>query len=750
MIKFKFDPTKPYQVITYARMSTDTQNPCSPEQQQNEIDERLRRKKLPWTTIKNYVDRGISGRYAKKRPGYQQMLRDIRSGNIKPDLILVDTQERLGRSTSMAQVRLELQNKYGVLILSADSDFSDPTSTAGQINSAFQEIRGSEENRVKSHQVMRGKKDAVRKGYWPGGPAPRGFDLQLERPTEGQGQYGARTKLIPNTEQAYVLRLLFERAKETNHGAGRLAKFLNEHEDISQDLKPFFSTTVDYWLQNRLYIGEFVFNKYSLDVVEDCRVRNRNDEEDLLVIPHFCEAIVPEELFNEVQALRHRRKRPKDLSSTACKLIKPILLPTSVKYALAGFVRCGSCGASMVPTSHGSDTEKRQAYYRCPRRSEGNCENKRHVSADWLEHVVFDELKRSLIGDSLNPSEIFGADESSPLALSTEIELLIAEVQNALQMLQQPDHSPIPSLQQQITELSVRIQGYLMSISSINLSSSARELLERQLSESIEKKRTLENRVCEIESIVTHSAAACNQSTIIARLTCLSEILQTGNPSRLNLELSLHIDKIDCHKSGDVVLRTCKLGAFRDALPLLAVDEGIEDELVPLASPRKVKPRRRATLRLQSDGEDENELQALAEFAADPNRFAGINEKWFHERTFSVPVPMGWAEKNARIVAEKRKQGLTEQAIAVEQNVSLPTVRKALKIAKKTDPELALLPRKMPRPRWHETHADEVFRRKQAGESLESLARQYKKCEETLRKAVVLGRNRAEELNSAT
>ena len=91
MIKFKFDPSKPYEAVTYARMSTDAQNPCSPEQQQSEIDERLRRRKLPWTITKNYVDRGISGRYVKKRPGYQQMLRDIRSENIKPDLILVDT-----------------------------------------------------------------------------------------------------------------------------------------------------------------------------------------------------------------------------------------------------------------------------------------------------------------------------------------------------------------------------------------------------------------------------------------------------------------------------------------------------------------------------------------------------------------------------------------------------------------------------------------------------------------------------------
>ena len=79
----------------------------------------------------------------------------------------------------------------------------------------------------------------------------------------------------------------------------------------------------------------------------------------------------------------------------------------------------------------------------------------------------------------------------------------------------------------------------------------------------------------------------------------------------------------------------------------------------------------------------------------------------------------------------------------------MPTIRKALKIAKRTDPDLAALPRKMPRARWEESVADEVFLRKQAGESMESIAQHYRKCEETIRKAVVLGRKRAIEKRSA-
>jgi hypothetical protein len=39
--------------------------------------------------------------------------------------------------------------------------------------------------------------------------------------------------------------------------------------------------------------------------------------------------------------------------------------------------------------------------------------------------------------------------------------------------------------------------------------------------------------------------------------------LARNNPTLGNLELSMHIDRIDCYDDGKVVLRTCKLGAVR-------------------------------------------------------------------------------------------------------------------------------------------------------------------------------------------
>ena len=58
-------------------------------------------------------------------------------------------------------------------------------------------------------------------------------------------------------------------------------------------------------------------------------------------------------------------------------------------------------------------------------------------------------------------------------------------------------------------------------------------------------------------------------------------------------------------------MRTCQLGAFVEAIALLADDECPPDETVTDVSCQKVKPRRRATLRLYGEVDDANELRDL-------------------------------------------------------------------------------------------------------------------------------------------
>ena len=82
--------------------------------------------------------RGHVGPLVGKRPGFQRMLKDLRSGRVKADLILVDTFERFGRAEEIASIRQKLEARHKILVLTADSNFTDPTSPAGRALAAIE------------------------------------------------------------------------------------------------------------------------------------------------------------------------------------------------------------------------------------------------------------------------------------------------------------------------------------------------------------------------------------------------------------------------------------------------------------------------------------------------------------------------------------------------------------------------------------------------------------------------------------
>ena len=178
MLERKYDPTSPYRYVTYGRMSDPKQNKRSPDQQFNTISETLARCGYPWVCVGSYRDDGISGRYLRKRPGLQRLLRDVEAGLLQVDLIAVDTLERLGRADEIGELRRKLFVEHGVLVVAADNHFADPTGVVGKAVGLVENIRSTEDGRIKAHNVVRGKKDAARRMRWPGGPPPFGLRLK--------------------------------------------------------------------------------------------------------------------------------------------------------------------------------------------------------------------------------------------------------------------------------------------------------------------------------------------------------------------------------------------------------------------------------------------------------------------------------------------------------------------------------------------------------------------------------------------
>ena len=406
MLKRFFDPTLVYQVVIYLRMSSELQNKRSPQQQLNEIKRRLKVLGYKWVIVKVYRDDAKSGRYLRNRPGYQKMMQEIKSGVVVADLILVDTLERFGRVEELQGIRKDLYERFGVLVLTGDTDFADPNTPQGKALGMFESMRACEHGRILGHNVLRGKRDAALQKHWPGGPPPFGYMLKSIMKTVKGREEVDYCVLVPNSETAWIIDKLFRKAAATSWGTTRLARFLNADADIPEKFKPFHPATIGYWLDNSIYFGELLWEQHATGIVQDMRVVERNAEDDMLRVPEFCEPIVDRAIWEQVHAVRQiRRSRIAEARRRKAegndKLIEPSAPGLSVKYLLSGLVYCAECGLRMTAASSPeyittSGESKRYVSYGCSSYLAGHCNNSRRVPEQWLRDVVITKILQRL------------------------------------------------------------------------------------------------------------------------------------------------------------------------------------------------------------------------------------------------------------------------------------------------------------------------------------------------------------------
>ena len=255
MLKQKFDYTLFRNVIVYLRMSSENQSKSSPDQQLRSIRKRIKDAGLSWRIVKVYRDDAISGKTAHNRPQFLQMLRDIKSGAVCTTVILVDTIERFGRMDDLDKYRRDLRHHHGVYVLTADRNFADPNSVESKYTEVFENLRASEDSRIKANDVVRGKIQAIEDGYWAGSPVPLGYKLKVVHIERRRNRHVPHHKLVIDPKTAGIVRILFKASAEHPFwGRTRLARYLNSHEGIPDEYKPFHDATVGYQMGRAFWV----------------------------------------------------------------------------------------------------------------------------------------------------------------------------------------------------------------------------------------------------------------------------------------------------------------------------------------------------------------------------------------------------------------------------------------------------------------------------------------------------------------
>ena len=328
---------------------------------------------------------------------------------------------------------------------------------------------------------------------------------------------------------------------------------------------------------------------------------------------------------------------------------------------------------------------------------------------------------------------------ASKLEASTwypELKVLIAD---ALTRRHENTPDRRPALLTDAEKLERQNRGWSQSLGNPDLPLVVRRQIEADMAVTQSRLTEIQTELIQLDAAASHSAIEISADDVAARLNRLTDSLAATDPTRTNLELSMHIDKIVGFDDGRVTVRTCRLGAIAEAVECLADFPAAQPATMSTANGiYKARPRRRARLRVGGEDDQGNNLDDTVHFVTDVHRFAGLGPEWFTEDEFRIPEPTCWAKENAAAVAARRKAGLTHAELSIEFQVSIPTIRHALRIAGESDETLKSLPRKMPRACWPEEHYSEVATMWHQGLRVKELMAHFKKSQTLLREALRL------------
>lgn len=255
-------------VVIYARVSTEHEAQISALENQLDWYKPFLEIHPEWTLVGRYVDEGITGTSAEKRPEFMRMIEDAKKH--KFDMILTREVSRFARNTvdtlqytrMLKDLRVEV-NFINDGIKTFDSD--------GELRLTIMSTLAQDESRKTSIRVKSGQQTSMDNGVYYGNGNILGYD-RVEQILPD------KTKLVDffiNPEQAKAVRLIFDMYLE---GCG-LVKIKDELErrgyKTSQGKDKWFPTVISHVLKNSFYCGIMTYHKeFTPDYLKQKKVKN--------------------------------------------------------------------------------------------------------------------------------------------------------------------------------------------------------------------------------------------------------------------------------------------------------------------------------------------------------------------------------------------------------------------------------------------------------------------------------------------
>lgn len=311
-------------IVFYGRVSSEHEAQLSALENQLQWYDDQAKYHPNWKVLRKYIDKGITGTQAKKRPSFMQMIEDAKQK--KFDLIVTREVCRFARNTVDTLVVTRELKKYGVEVYFVEDNIWTMDGD-GELRLTIMATLAQEESRKTSERVLVRQKISRDNGVLYGSGNILGYDRV-------GGTY------VINEEQAETVRMIFDMYLK---GMGTMKichELLRLRRKDASGLVRWECTKVTRILHNATYKGyQGYLKSHRNNYLEQKPIANHDESTYLYVKGNF-EPIVSEEVWDECKRIRESRVSNRKVKSTGETIVGGFQ-PTKDLWARKLICRCG-------------------------------------------------------------------------------------------------------------------------------------------------------------------------------------------------------------------------------------------------------------------------------------------------------------------------------------------------------------------------------------------------------------------------
>ena len=244
-----------------------------------------------WTVLKRYIDRGITGTQAKKRPAFMEMLNDAK--HHKFDLIVTREVCRFARNTVDTLVITRQLKEIGIEVYFVEDNIWTMDND-GELRLTIMATLAQEESRKTSERVRAGQKISRDNGVLYGNGNILGYDRLGDT-------------YVINEDQAETVRIIYDLYLKGNGFNKIVNELVRLKRKDSSGLVRWEATKVSRILHNATYKGyQGYYKSYKNNHLDQKTIVNRDEDTYLYVKGRFT-PIISEEVWDKCKALRERK-----------------------------------------------------------------------------------------------------------------------------------------------------------------------------------------------------------------------------------------------------------------------------------------------------------------------------------------------------------------------------------------------------------------------------------------------------------